>query len=478
MTGMKSCKMIGLRVLAAVFVFSVTWAGGAVGVCSEPEVADIGGRMELFVDQERIEKLEGATLRMHPPKRMETALKFDAPWEGIACGYVTVFEDGGIFRMYYRGWPDLNKPELTCYAESEDGIRWRKPKLGLFEYGGSKANNIIWHKGFGSHNFTPFKDTRPGVPDEQRYKAFGRAPQGTKGLLAFASADGIHWRLLAEEPVLTDGAFDSQNLAFWDTNREQYVAYFRIFTKGVRSIAYATSDDFLHWSETKPIDLGETPPEHFYTNATVQYFRAPHYYFAFPKRFARDRKKLPEHGERGISEAVFLSSRDGVRFDRTFMQALIRPGRRRENWGDRSTMPAWGILQTADDEMSIYYSQGYRFPSHRMQRGVFRLDGIASAHADYQPGELITKPLRFSGQRLILNYSTAATGSIRVEIQDAAGKPIEGYALADSTELYGDEIAEAYPWKSGKDVSKLAGKPVRLRFVLKDADLYSYRFGE
>jgi hypothetical protein len=445
---------------------------------SEPAVPHLGNRLELFVDANRIEKLNGVSLNLHSPKRMEAALKFNKPWEGLGSAYVTVFKDGDIYRMYYRGWANLTKVEMTCYAESKDGILWTKPNLGLFEFNGSKENNIVWKKGFGSHNFTPFKDTKPGVEKNERYKAFGRAPKGTKGLLAFASADGIHWRLLAEQPVLTDGAFDSQNLGFWDTNRKQYVAYFRIFTKGVRGIAYAVSDDFIHWSETKPIDLGNTPPEHFYTNATTSYFRAPHYYFAFPKRFARSRKKFPDHKELGISEAVFLSSRDGVNFDRTFMEALIRPGRNKHNWGDRSTMVAWGILQTASDEMSIYYSQGYRYPTHHLERGVFRLDGIASAHAGYKGGELITKPFQFAGNKLVLNYSTSASGSVRVEIQDSDGKPIPGFTFKDSKELYGDEIAEAYSWKSGNDVSKLAGKTVRLRFMLKDCDVYSYRFAE
>ena len=75
-----------------------------------------------------------------------------------------------------------------------------------------------------------------------------------------------------------------------------------------------------------------------------------------------------------------------------------------------------------------------------------------------------------------MNYSTSAAGSVRVEIQDADGKPIPGYALDDCPEIYGDALAEVVRWKGGDDVGKLAGKPVRLRFVLKDADLYSIRF--
>lgn len=89
---------------------------------------------------------------------------------------------------------------------------------------------------------------------------------------------------------------------------------------------------------------------------------------------------------------------------------------------------------------------------------------------------MTTKPLVFAGKHLVANYSTSAAGSIRVEILDAAGKPVRGYTLADCPEIYGDSVAEVVRWKGGNDVGKLAGKPVRLRFVMKDADLYSVQF--
>ncbi|HUG91182.1 MAG TPA: hypothetical protein VML55_10125 [Planctomycetaceae bacterium] len=441
----------------------------------QPDVIDIGARRELFVDRQLIDRLAGVELRLHPPQRAETVLRFDQPWEGPTCAYVTVFQDGDRFRMYYRGSGSAAAPEITCYAESTDGIVWTRPALGLFEWNGSKDNNIVWHHGYGSHNFTPFKDARPGVPDGQRYKALGSAARGTRGLVAFVSPDGLHWQPLRDEPVLTKGAFDSQNLAFWDARREKYVAYYRIFTDGVRAIATAESDDFVTWTDPVPIEL-DGPAEHFYTNATTPYFRGPHYYFAFPKRFVPGRKRLAEPSESGISDAVFLSSRDGRRFDRTFPEALLRPGPDERNWGDRSTMVAWGLVPTAAGEMSIYFSQHYRHGSHHLSRGVFRVDGIASARAGAAGGELVTRPIRFDGERLRLNYATSAAGSVQVELQTPDGQPIAGFALADSEPLYGDALDEPYSWKSGADVSKLAGQPVRLRFILKDADLYAYRF--
>ena len=89
---------------------------------------------------------------------------------------------------------------------------------------------------------------------------------------------------------------------------------------------------------------------------------------------------------------------------------------------------------------------------------------------------MTTKPLVFSGKELILNFSTSAAGSIRVEIQNANGEHIEGFALADCPDIFGDAIERVVSWGTGSDVSQLAGKPVRLRFMLKDSDLYSLRF--
>lgn len=442
----------------------------------EPAVYDLGSRLELFVDERLIERMDGVRLVLHRPEPREVALRTDAPWEGGWSAYFTVLADGDTFRMYYRGQPMTGTAEeVTCYAESKDGIHWTKPALGLFEHEGSTQNNIVW-KGAPpgtTHNFTPFVDTRPGVPADERYKALAGGP-----LYAFASADGIRWRLLAEAPVLTRGAFDSQNLAFWDTQRQLYVCYFRIFVDGVRHIATATSGDFIHWSDPQPLDLGPGPLEQLYTNAITPYFRAPHYYFAFPKRFVPDRKKLPEHPEPGISDGVFMSSRDGLHFDRMFLEAFIRPGLDPLNWGDRSCMTAWGLHQTGPTEMSLYYTQHYEFATHHLRRGVLRLDGLVSASAGRQGGELLTRPLRVAGKRLVLNYSTSATGSVQVEVQTATGEPISGFTLAEAPELYGDSVAEVYTWTGGPDTTRLAAQPIRLRFVLRDADLFSYRFAD
>jgi hypothetical protein len=179
-----------------------------------------------------------------------------------------------------------------------------------------------------------------------------------------------------------------------------------------------------------------------------------------------------------VSDAVLLTSRGGTRYDRTFREAFLRPGLRAQQWVSRSNYPALNVVQTGPAEMSCYVNADYAQPVAHLRRYSWRLDGFASVHAPYEGGELLTKPITFSGSRLFLNFSTAAAGGIRVEAQDAGGKPIPGFTLADSAELLGDDIERAVHWKSGDDVSRLAGQVVRLRFVMKEADVFALRFAD
>ena len=142
----------------------------------------------------------------------------------------------------------------------------------------------------------------------------------------------------------------------------------------------------------------------------------------------------------------------------------------------RSNYPGLHLIQTGPATMSFLVNRNYGQPTAYLRRYELRLDGLASLHAGYAGGEMRTKPLIFDGSRLELNYSTSAPGSVRIELQDGSGRPFPGFTLADSRELIGDEIERVYSWKSGEDLSALRGKPVRLRVVLKDANLYAFRF--
>jgi len=325
----------------------------------------------------------------------------------------------------------------------------------------------------------PFLDTRPGVAADQRYKSFGGNPP-----YALTSADGISWRVLSEGAVLPKPRFA---VTFWDVNRQQYVAYARAMRDGFKHMALVTSDDYLHWSEPANLDFGNAPHEHLYWNTAIPYFRAPHLYLGFPLRLtyrggAGGQQKSPPTDFRTMkdkedrTDTVLMSSRDGYFFGRRFMEAFLRPGPDPRNWRPHVNQMALGMLPLNKNEISMYYTDNSRLPTVNLRRLVLRTDGFVSLNAFYSGGEFTTKPLTFSGDRLVLNVATSAAGRLRVEIQGPDGKPLDGHRLEDCPEIYCDQIEHVVRFTGGSDLSALAGKPVRLRFEMHDADLYSLRF--
>ena len=461
---------------------------------SDSTATTIGTRRELFVDHSLVDVLEEASLSLHHPREEEVALRFDDPWVRHG-GYVTVIHDADVYRMYYKttsktGADDASG-QATCYAESRDGIRFTKPNLELFEVEGWRENNVT-HFGDGptSHNFTPMLDTRPGVPADERFKALA----GTKetGLIAFASADGVRWRRLYDHPVFPEWhetKYDSQNVSFWSDHEGCYVCYYRIFEEGIRTVVRAISDDYEHWRDDRRMSFGDTELEHLYINQTHPYFRAPHIYVALAARFHPGRQVISDQeGEafgvnayqgvgywHDVSDAVLLTSRGGWEYDRTFMESFVRPGRDRRNWVSRCNYPALGVVQTGEDEMSMYITRHNQQPTGHIQRLSMRLDGFASLSTGYGGGRCVTKPVIFEGRRLLLNYSTGAGGHVRVGITEPDGRAIPGFAASDCVPAIGDEIEREMRWTGG-DCGALAGRPVRLRFEAADADLFSFQF--
>jgi hypothetical protein len=490
----------------------------------EPSQAiDIGSRLELLIDDYLIAAMQGdVSLVLHRPVPRGEALVTDRPWEGNMCGYITVFQDGERSRMYYKCYSarlvdsqdgqrvDVEGSLRIAYTESQDGIHWERPDLGLIPFHSSTENNLVWAgsgpESRGVHGFAPFKDGNPDAAPDSRYKAVGAEHRATRGagLYAMQSADGIHWRVMSETPVIRSGTFDSQNLAFWDGHRGEYRAYVRDFRGGIgggqRDIRTATSKDFLEWTAPEWLVYPGAPDEQLYTNQIIPYYRAPHILVGFPTRYVerpwsptiealpesthrRARARTHERFGAALTDGLFMSSRDGRTFHR-WPEAFLRPGLRYEgNWAYGDNYQCWGLLETASDlpgappELSMYATEGYwRGHATVFRRYTLRLDGFVSAHASMGGGALLSKPIRFRGHRLLLNLATSAAGSVRVEMQTADGVPVEGYALGQCYEIVGDAIERAVAWEGGTDVSTLEGVPVRLRITLKDADLYALRF--
>ncbi len=458
-------------------------------------IANIGSRRELMIDNRLIDRQDNLQLRLNAPRDEGPVLPFDKPWEGAFSAYVTVIHHEGTYQLYYRGLakasPGVERMSRTCYAESRDGIHWSKPELGMIRIDGSTANNVILSDTSDTftHNFCPFYDLRPGVDPDQRYKALGGTEKS--GLIAFVSADGIHWQRLREEPVITEGLFDSQNVSFWSAAESTFVCYFRSWTgegyNGYRTVSRCTSVDFIHWSDPVEMTYGETPPEHIYINQTHPYFRAPHIYVATAARFLPDRQILTRkeaqsvgvdstYKLKGCSEAVLMTSRGGNRYDRTFMEGFIRPGIGAENWVPRSNYPALNVVPTGPTQMSLYLTQDYAQDSAHLHRYSLRLDGFASLRAPWSGGSWTSVPLLFTGDRLSLNMATSAAGSMRVELQDSGGKALPGFELEACQPIIGNELDHTVVWEGNPDLSAWAGVPVRIHMKLVDADLYAFQF--
>lgn len=459
----------------------------------------IGDRLELFIDDHLVEHNRNVQYELHEPIAREISIKFDKPWEGNLCAYYTILhDDDGLIRLYYRGGnKNLETGEengyRVCYAESRDGgLTWTKPSLGLFEYKGDTDNNIIWTNAKGCENFTPFKDTKPGVPDDERYKAVGFRLGGHYKLYAFKSSDGIHWTFLRDDPMLTyyHGKFDSQNLIIWNQNIQQYMLFYRDYVdkeKNIgRGIKVALSRDFKHWTHFRWIKYNDPLTQvqmQFYTSCIQKYYRAPHIFIGFPNRFHEFRKGYPDHPISGIFDTLFMTSRDGFTWKRT-LEAMMKPGPQKSRWASRNNMVAWGMLETPSHlgsdcppEISILSSEGYYLKDCCLRRYTFRLDGFMSLKAGLTGGEIITKPLVFQGSNLALNMATSGMGIIKVEIQDVTGLPLQNYKLLECIDIFGDEIKRIVEWKNvGSDLTSLSGKVIRLKFFLRDCHLYSFKF--
>ena len=460
------------------------------------DIRDVGMRRELFVDHYLVDRIEGqAALRMHPPKREEVVFQVEGAMENACSGvYNVLVESEGTYLLYYRGhYPiantegDASQQQTAHVAISRDGRHFERPELGLFNFDDEERNNAVW-RGIQAHNLVVFRDKNPDCAEDARFKAVGGT--GENNLYALYSPDGFRWRLAQEDPLDVPGKFDSANLAFWDEVLGAYRLFSRFSEEGRgRAIQSSTSEDFIHWSKPVPHIYDEDAPvEQFYTNATTPVPGAEHILLSFPMRYVAERTTplvdtsemdypgTGNPGMAGMTDAVMMSSRDGVHWNRPFPEAWLRAGLDERNWTHRNTCPAIGILPLSGTEWSMYVSEHYGWSDNRLRRLSVRPWGFASIGAGHRGGTVDTCAMRFAAPQLRLNFSTSAVGSVRVEIGDEEGRALPGFALDDMDPLYGDQLDAPISWKGGGDLSALIGTPVRLRFELRDADVFALRF--
>lgn len=468
-------------------------------------------RWELFVDDALIDDMTDSVLALRPPTRKNVAFIADAEWEPNNFSFWCVVDDKklGIIRAYCRT-AHVDSPQkgqlkngvirqtegtaasgldALALAESHDGGRtFERVPIGRCEYNGSTDNNII---AFVDHPNMPaaFIDTNPACPPEQRYKAFGFNWQK---LYALYSADGIDWHMMDDKPLAFPGHFDSVNIAFWDHLEQCYRSFTRYYenmpenatdedvlgptTTAIRSIQSARSDDFINWTTPVPHRYADSGSDtQLYTLPTVPCPGAEHILLSFPARYIQHRIFDANHPWPGVSDGLFMASRDGVNWTR-YLDAWVRPGLDRANWTERNNYISAGLVETAEDEWSLYINEHFRQPDQPVQirRLAIEPRRFVSVQAKLRGGRVTTKPLLVNGNSLRLNYSTSAAGCVRVEIQDENGTAIPGFCLDEMEPVFGDSLDHVMTWNGCGDLSPLSGKTIRLQFHLEDADIFAF----
>jgi hypothetical protein len=338
-----------------------------------------------------------------------------------------------------------------------------------------------------------FIDENPACPRDEKYKMVVRwrpSEDVHHDVYVLKSADGIHFELLSDEPVFRDS--DTGNVCFWDPRTGRYAAYVRKWLKrqSPRVVCRCEFDDITSWGEeTVVLAADERDPVDidFYTNCTVKYEGV---YLMFPSVLHNpaDARELAEHKiNYGMMDIQLAVSRDGVAWERPDRSPFVRLSSA-GGWDSRILYMFTGYVRH-EDELWMYYwgrnyphSTGTQYPDKPMVTAIGRLrlrvDGFVSADAPYEGGTLTTRPLLFSGNRLELNIETSVPGGAKVEVLGLTGKPVPKFTAGESDEIMGSFTGKTVTWNTNADVSELEGKPVRLRFHLKDAKLYAFQFCE
>jgi hypothetical protein len=485
----------------------------------DPQPYALDTEKHLFIDDFLVARSSNVIFQVNPPKIRESVIRNDRDWENIEA-YSCVIDDGsGIYKLYYCN--SKGDASNVALATSKDGIHWEKPDLGLIEFKGSRANNIVIDKAIGGTVFYDMHEKNP----ERRYKYLTNYPIDDKpntptveGIVMYTSPDGLHWR--KHEVSLLPYIQDSQAVMFWDPNVNKYVAYLRgsdepLFAGGGRKVVRAEADDpmqpwpFQH--NPKPFviadhelpylsgelptvlrtDKDDPPDTDLYTNQVFLYPWAHRTYLAFPTAYYHykgDRAYMSpvRDSNSGVGECQLAVSRDGIKWNRYRRPAYVKHG-----WHgtDYDYMPFMfqGMLQRGRQifqYMTVHHST---HGSGQFMTGFTReLDGVTlleqqldrfvAAEFDYTGGSLLTDPITFEGNRLILNVDTGGMGEARIGILTPDGNQIPGFAPNDCAIINGDWFDKNVSWRTGAELSSLRAKTIRLLFKMRGARLYSFQF--
>ncbi|HSW46311.1 MAG TPA: LamG-like jellyroll fold domain-containing protein [Phycisphaerae bacterium] len=450
---------------------------------AERQAADLTGPWQLFVDDHLIAVRAQVARKYHAFEKHEgnPVLAGDQPWEGnniYLYGTILPGEDGKGYRMWYQTIPRGDEKTSVLYATSADGVRWDKPNLGIHERKGSKDNNVTLAGGF-----MPAVIFRPWEIDaERRYLMMTLAKGGWQ---ATVSRDGLHWKELPNNPVCKGGGDSAQ--FFWDPQTKQYVCFgkviYHVDGSRRRCVGRSATKDLTNWP---PFELVLTPDT--LDDRWADGVRRTHLYgmsvFAYETMYIGllwiFRATDDEGYLVGPVYVELATSRDGVRWerpgaDRTPVLALGKPGA----WDDGQLYtPTHPLVE--GDRIRLFYS-GFDEEHGRAMHGkiglaTLRKDGFASLDAGDREGTVLTKRLAGAGGGLHVNCA-AAKGWLKVEVLDGDGKVLPGYELSACEPVTGDGVDQAVTWGRRKELPAETAS-VRLRFVMRNASLYSFKAGE
>ncbi len=432
------------------------------------------------------------------PARVQMApvLSPTEPWEGtsvVTWGTAHYDPATGLFKLWYEAWnPDRPEPLDTpvCYATSSDGVTWDKPDLGLFEWDGSRANNICWmmrESAPWDYLDSPRVFVEPDAPAAERYRMviYARVQAIRRhAFFALTSPDGLHWTWRGE-PFLTETGdrfhciYDDRRGEYWVTSRRAHLD--RDLQSDppvprIRSVERWRSPDLREWSGPDILmrpDDADFPDSEFYSMYPMTAGNGYLGYVEFYDRFV----------ERLHTELVV--SRDGDHWQRL----------ERTPWLDRGTEGAWDdmwVFPASNDPLVVgdrmlvpfggrgtaHGGRRYRMQPARCRIGLaeFGRDRWAALTAGQDGGEFVTEPATVTGDRLWLNVD-AEFGDVRVAVLDEFGGAVEGYGHEDAVPLKSDAIDAPVRWRAQESLAGLRGRRMRLHVTAARASVYGYRFG-
>lgn len=474
---------------------------------------DVGGKCQLFVDQVLVRETQNLSFTLHPGEKHpgNPLVKATLPWEGWRLelyGTVLFDEEEKLFKMWYNGEaPDYFPDYAALYATSKDGITWEKPLVGTIP-----CRKVAKHNAVANACLLPsvIKDYRDPDPS-RRYKmvCWITNIENKFGYHSMTSPDGLHWKLLSKIPIAPGGDVIT---GYYDEQRGLFVAFVKIMTdvRGhQRRVFYVvTSPDFEHWTQPELafvpdlrddagslwrieqvrsiLDVPDSKKEmrtEFYGIGTYSHESCT---LGFPWVFTINNEARYGNQE-GPFELQLGVSRDLVHWERPFRIPCV-PRDRDDQWDSGLYVTPSQALKVGDEIWLYYGGSNYTHGTPCLyvdkDRGTkytgsiglakWKLDRFVSVDAPAEGGTLTTVPLVFSGTRLEINALVRNAGGVSVEILDAAGKEIQGYA--PSVAFKGDSLRHVVAWDHGRDVSELRSKPISLRFHLRNAELYSFAF--